>query len=222
MTPSLFAGTYTVESVEWYPTGSNVGLYGGTIGFSGLDISYSLSSSIIAPNAISFNTYAVPSVVGQWRWKVRWVGAVGEAAPLTVSATVYSKGTGSTSAYGMSSTAGRLGSGSVDVLDPNLTAWGSSQSNTGPVGPVFADQDSAPYTTKTAFGGVTFSHVSGTTYEGYVNYSVQSQAMLAAHGENDTSGDLPVSHSVGAASVNLSVKMRLTHIAGVRVQSDLP
>ncbi|MGV3617154.1 MAG: hypothetical protein ACO1SV_17650 [Fimbriimonas sp.] len=233
--PAAFAGTYSLVSVDWFPSSSpGIGTDGGSIYFgrigygeNPLDIHYNLIKTISAPVGNFNNASAVPTVTGMWKWRVRWVGAVGELAPLTVHTTIHTKGSGSATSAADSYVNGVSGHGEAQVNDPNLGAFSCGSTATAPG--VYMDSDSATAPDPSTFltGGVTFAHVSGTTYEGYVTHSVQSMASLLANGSQTQIGTgkngVPIYayNSGGGASVNLSARIRLTHVDGVRLQPDL-
>jgi hypothetical protein len=235
MAPSIFAGTYSVVGVEWWPHTPTVAAGGyirfgvGANGENPYDVHYGIQKHVHAPFVTGFSsvhhTEAYPAVYGFWRWKIRWVGAVGEPAPLGVNATVQGKGTGTVSTEGTTNTTGITGSGYGFVFDPFLGIFGcdSAQSTPGlgPDGlPHDADTASQQYTTQSFPTGITFAHVSGTTYEGYASYVVESIAELESDGYDEWQ-PFQALFSYGQANVNTAVTVRVTHVAGVRVQPDL-
>lgn len=215
--------------VEWYPSNSpGIGTDGGSIYFgrpayneNPFDLHYNLNAGAYAPTSIGNNAISAPMASGMWRWKISWVGEPGEPAPLDVLATVQGGGSVTVNTGAGTHYTGLTVSSNAATNDPFLNAaCGSIDDWTN-----FSNSDSdtdSDSVVDTRYGGASgFVHISGTTYHGWVNYNVASQASLEAYGSRQRVGSLYVPNGIASATVNLAMRIRLTHVAGQRVQPDL-
>ena len=220
--PAL-AGTYSVVGLEWYPANSpGVGTNGGYIHFdtnNPLDLDYGLFASVSVPTRTADSLSANPTVSGTFRWRVRWTGAVGEAHPQSVSAVVRFNGSGNCHAAALNT--GGTGQGRSDLSDKYYTT--GALANSGAVGQSVVDDHTASGPHNDIQGAANFTQVfrGRNTWDGYVLMSVGSQAKISASGskQSSESGSF-VALGNGGATARLDVVLRLTYIAGQRVQPD--
>ena len=231
LTASSFAdaGTYSVVSIEWYPSNTpGTATDGGYIHFgstNSLDLEYGMSSGVGAPTNQGNSATASPSVNGTFRWKIQWVGNPGDAHPDSVLANVEYKGSGHTGANGTRyATIGGDAQGRASINDPYFSCGSLANSGAQTVTVSDPEDSTGNGVHNVPQGAGTFALVQGTTntYIGYVLMTVNDNASLSASGDcRQTRGAEPLIYTAGGASVSLSVTMRLTTVAGQRVQPDL-
>ena len=232
LSPLAQAGTCSVVGIEWYPTtapGTATG--SGYIRFSAnnsLDIEYGITSTQIgAPQSVSngpnpptaLNNITHHSTMqGVFRWKVRWVGDAGEAHPDQVLANAQYRGSSSCATSAMAYSA--ASNARADVSDPFYPCGCATSSGTPGVYMSNSDANTATPVRNMSVGAGNFTLVAGTTntWEGYILHSVNSQGSLSASASGGMWG---APNSVASATYSLDATVRLTHIAGQRVQSDL-
>ncbi len=229
------AGTYTVVSVDWYPSTTPGAATNGYISFGGgstndsnvLDVCYGMSGSASAP-VPSNNATGSASVLGTWKWKVRWVGDLNETHPDAVSATIEIKGgaaadadcsveepSGSATAHGLVSDS--------NLLSPVAGTIQAAASATTPGN--FQDTDTVPYSgsNEVTAGTGEFTQVPGSTntWEAYVDWQVNAQVTASASGLATGTPPFYAVESGGEGSGTENAIVRLTKIAGNRVQDDI-
>jgi len=229
--PAANAGTYSIVDLEWTVsagTGTNGGYihFGTGSGENPLDMYYGIVASISAPTFTESgggppvghaSSTSNPIVMGLFRWKIQWVGAVGEAAPVTAGCNAEYKGASNIDSYALDE--GSAASAQTQLSDPfySCVAWAASTSGGVPDNVTALGLYNG--VNNLALGSSTFTYVSGTTWTAYVNDDVNDQASMTANGALGPMG-FGVAGSA-TSSVNMNVIIRLTTIGGQQVQTPL-
>lgn len=205
------AGTYSVYSVDWQVPNSPPIITGNAhVNLSGNDVNYGLSVGALAPGPTE---YSSATAIGWVKWKVRWEGDTPtEAHPHSVLTNVQRKGGASAGCSSEAYGSGVSGASGY-VMDLYYSASAACSG---------FDWDAEYVTTQAVLdtpSAENWTLVPGTTntWEGSVVDLVQFQAQATAYG---TMNGILV-EAWAEIGVALDVTMRLTHIGGQRVNTDL-
>jgi len=228
LTPFASAGTYSIVSVTWAttPTTADTGSMVFDTSGNPFDVLYGCNKTIYAPVGLTDSVMANPSAIGVWRYRIRWVGAVGETPPNTVNLTVKFAGSSAVSTVADCHDPAGVGTATAEIADdpffaiPTITSYADSSYP--------QDFDNASVSYQVVPMNLTtsmFVNTTGTTYEATSDLGVGFQCPLYAYGHQEVafySHGLPVYKLYGGAGASavLGVKVRLTHIGGTRVQAD--
>lgn len=215
-------GTLSVTALNWYPS-PGIGTDGGYINFSGLDVKYGFSRDVAAPEYHSggmgpptyvLHTYATPTVMGIFRWTVRWTGAAGEtppSAPATGWLLYTATGDGA-SANAICYSTGLSCDGYCNLNDPQFPLFVSRFSNVANPWslPTYDPPSGSPRSpVMVGCGTSTWSFVAGTTntWESTVMASVNSGALMYADAD-----DPWLTH--GSAGLHYDITIHLSSLDG--------
>lgn len=226
--PVAHAGTYVLVSGEW-DAPSSPGYYSPGAYFhwdtvNPFDMDYGFHISAGAPTSTADSTLTSANIIGGFRWKIRWIGAPGEPHPAGRNATIQYKGSATirAEAYLYAPTPPYSGSSSADSKLTDFFFFGEVLTGSTTLGSDNVISSSNPTPSFTLTQGVEFSYVDGTvnTWEGWVNDDVNSIATTTASGA--WGGPMHrILVAAGLANIDEDVKIRLTHVDGVRLQPDL-